>query len=132
MSPARKLRESKLCSCGRVHTVVPLEARLQLNAGELTGYYWECTCGSTLFVALEPARASEGEVECFDCSGLGRIPRGPTDTAQCPICDGTGLLECDHSDRDAHCCLICGFELGESDFCRAYDRAKALRQYGEE
>jgi hypothetical protein len=27
--------------------------------------------------------------------------------------------ECDHSDRDTHCCLICGKDLGEDDAAAA-------------
>lgn len=33
--------------------------------------------------------------------------------------------ECDHSDKDSHCCLICGADLGEYWACRAEDAADA-------
>lgn len=56
----------------------------------------------------------------WDCPECGRTchekrskePQG--DGLLCEEC-----IPCDHSDRDAHCCLLCGEELGEWDACRA-------------
>lgn len=41
----------KTCSCGKRHTEVPKTARVSHDPG-LGGLYWECSCGSTLYVPL--------------------------------------------------------------------------------
>lgn len=45
-----KLKTPKTCSCGRVHHDVPSVPLFE--AEELTGYYWDCECKSTLFAPL--------------------------------------------------------------------------------
>jgi hypothetical protein len=40
---------SKTCSCGRIHTAIPDNARKWIDEGLLLGFCWECECGSTLF-----------------------------------------------------------------------------------
>lgn len=42
-----------------------------------------------------------------------------SDEFYCDTCqdDGSDCQKCcDHSDKDAHCCLICGAELEPSDY----------------
>jgi hypothetical protein len=39
----------RICSCGKHHPLIPTHARY-LADDELSGWYWECTCGSTLFL----------------------------------------------------------------------------------
>ena len=45
----------KRCSCGKLHTIVPEAVDLQMDYdGKLVaGYIWNCTCGSTVFVAIQ-------------------------------------------------------------------------------
>lgn len=46
-------RIKRTCSCGRVHDIIPATARYQKSALEgdpLAGWYWECECGTTLFI----------------------------------------------------------------------------------
>lgn len=47
----------------------------------------------------------------------------PAKPVDCETCQDTGEVHgegcqecCDHSDRDSHCCLICGAEIDWSDF----------------
>lgn len=44
-------------------------------------------------------------IGCLKCRDTGETKDGEA----CKEC-------CDHSDRDAHCCLICGEEIDWSDF----------------
>ncbi len=47
----KALDPPKVCGCGRVWRVIPKEARFIMTPDdELSGYYWECICKSTLFV----------------------------------------------------------------------------------
>lgn len=64
-------------------------------------------------------RTRDGMLACEECT-KGKFTSGQ----QCTFCDGTGLVECDHSDTDEHCCLICGEEVTEEKACRAYDEEK--------
>lgn len=43
----------KKCNCGITHTVIPSEARLQVENDIGDGVCWECRCGSTMFLPLE-------------------------------------------------------------------------------
>jgi hypothetical protein len=47
-----KLLKPKVCSCGRIHLEVPAGVRL-FEDGDLSGYFWNCACHSTLFVGPE-------------------------------------------------------------------------------
>jgi hypothetical protein len=47
-----RLLEAKACSCGKVHEVVALDTKTLFD-DELEGYYWECSCGSTLFAKFD-------------------------------------------------------------------------------
>lgn len=42
----------KLCSCGHLHTALPPDAKHHTDpdSAELTGFYFDCACRSTLFV----------------------------------------------------------------------------------
>lgn len=46
------LDEPKICSCGVKHLLVPFAARYMDDDSELSGYYFECSCLSTLFIPL--------------------------------------------------------------------------------
>lgn len=60
----KTLREPKKCSCGEIHTCVPSTARKgDTTKDEFPGYYWECFCGSTLFLHV-PERE---KCDCTDC-----------------------------------------------------------------
>lgn len=45
--------EPKQCGCcKRIFKVIPLNSRLAIENGPFDGYYWECTCRSTLVYPL--------------------------------------------------------------------------------
>lgn len=43
----------KACSCGKVHKVIPADAKVQCEGDDLDGVYFDCACGSTLFIPAE-------------------------------------------------------------------------------
>lgn len=47
-----KLKEPKLCSCGRTHTETRGEAKVSFDEA-FAGVYWNCACGSTLWAKPE-------------------------------------------------------------------------------
>lgn len=77
-----------------------------------------------------PATPSPGLLACDGCGAMGRI-----DGAQCSECDGTGLVECEHSSGfdpdEGFMCLDCEYEGVEDVMCLAYDQAKDRRKYGD-
>lgn len=48
MTPIR-LETPKVCSCGRVHKLIPANAKRKDDCVHFNGWYWQCECGSTLF-----------------------------------------------------------------------------------
>lgn len=44
----RRMSTTKTCSCGKGHELIPADAR-HSDDPYLGGYYWECSCRSTLF-----------------------------------------------------------------------------------
>lgn len=50
-----KLKTPKTCSCGQVHHEVPSVPLFE--AEELTGYYWDCECKSTMFAPVAQVQA---------------------------------------------------------------------------
>ena len=44
---------NKTCSCGKKWLHLPETARTQFSSDELAGHYFECDCGSTLFIPFE-------------------------------------------------------------------------------
>ena len=62
-------------------------------------------------------RLTPGELACDTCGGDGvlmlpdSVPGAPT-MRQCPECDGTGIVSCDHSDgSECGICNACGAEI---------------------
>lgn len=49
----------KRCSCGVVHVAIPPDATYQADADNLTGWWWNCRCKSTLFWPDEDANQSQ-------------------------------------------------------------------------
>lgn len=43
-----QLLHPRVCSCGKIHTEIP-ENHQYLEDPDFGGYYWNCSCGSTLF-----------------------------------------------------------------------------------
>ena len=43
--------ELKKCSCGVIHCHIPFDARIKDSGTSLDGAYFECVCGSTLFIS---------------------------------------------------------------------------------
>ena len=41
---------TKACACGRIHREIPSGATTFESGDELAGTYWNCACGSTLFL----------------------------------------------------------------------------------
>ena len=41
---------SKTCTCGKHFESIPKNARFHSSDDEFEGWYWDCSCGSTLFV----------------------------------------------------------------------------------
>jgi hypothetical protein len=50
------LKKTKVCACcGREHAAI-IDPKIKFDGDALDGYYWNCTCGTTLyapFTALE-------------------------------------------------------------------------------
>lgn len=40
----------KVCKCGKKHNTIPATAKYFKDDSELSGWYWDCSCNSTLFV----------------------------------------------------------------------------------
>jgi hypothetical protein len=54
---------AKKCGCGKWFLNVPSNARVSRDPA-LGGVYWECTCGSTLFVPMRKLKANtEGAIQ---------------------------------------------------------------------
>lgn len=52
----------KTClTCGIVHIGVPKKATKMDDGSSLSGFYWDCACGSTLFSPLPAAEKSGKE-----------------------------------------------------------------------
>ncbi len=49
MNPAQK-EPVKTCSCGLEHFTIPHDAKENASGDIQSGFYWNCFCGSTLFV----------------------------------------------------------------------------------
>lgn len=45
---------NKTCSCGKPHPTLPLDAKFfrDEESSPLSGYYWNCECGSTMFLSI--------------------------------------------------------------------------------
>lgn len=41
---------NKICSCGKLHPTIPMDAREWVDEGVLIGFVWECECHSSPFV----------------------------------------------------------------------------------
>ena len=46
----KKLENKKCNCCGKIHTEVPSNARRMIDENILIGWFFECECGSTMFV----------------------------------------------------------------------------------
>jgi len=48
-------------TCGSSHTKIPQDARPQkdFDGVEIIGYYWECSCSSTMFILIKPIEEYE-------------------------------------------------------------------------
>lgn len=75
MSRVRKC--FKTCSCGRIHSVVPAIAKYQHDGSDLSGWYWNCDCNSTLFLADDrrsyAASEEDAEADLGDMERKGAI-----------------------------------------------------------
>jgi hypothetical protein len=47
----------KRCACGIIYKGVPSFADLHASGDDLAGFYWNCACGSTLFLPWRTTRA---------------------------------------------------------------------------
>jgi hypothetical protein len=61
-----KLMKQKICSCKRVHAEIPKSHQFEDCLDELSGLYWNCECGSTLFVPVS-------EIEFENVIGLEKV-----------------------------------------------------------
>lgn len=62
-----KLATSKICSCGKEHTMLPREFRNLSDGDPLDGAYWECECKSTLFTPHTNIDTTTEACSCHDC-----------------------------------------------------------------
>ena len=64
-----------------------------------------------------------GWIECGNCEGSGlRAVAGTTDHEPCKVCDGNGIVECEHQEQERYTCLDCGMNLMDD----AMDAAEAI------
>lgn len=57
VTPHFRLKTPKKCACGLVHISLPADA-IVAPTSAAPGYYFTCTCGSTLLVPLDGVGAS--------------------------------------------------------------------------
>ena len=109
----------KTCSCGAVFSGVPPDARIQNTGDPLDGHYWECECGSTLFVPLSRVHTASA-----------RHPKGiGTTTVYTSNAEALRQAECRYCSRqtasDSHLPFYEEFPASKTDLyycgCRGWD-----------